>query len=330
MLRSGFNTGLPGTVIGGAPGFGFAGSPLIGGGDVDPITPGYQAQPGVLTATGPSVVVPGGATLGGAAGYGNSILTSGYGGVGGFGGIGYGASSGIVDADPITPGVQAQAGIVTPTGPPRVVSGPGALGMASGIAASGYRGVGGVGVGGLGVGNVGFSNVNTNLAGGFAAGGIDADPITPGIQSQPGVVTPIGPSKVISQGTGFVNGAGYASGVNYASGVYGTRTGTGYVGYRNCACCPWWLWTILGLLLLAGIIGGLYAFNSEKKGHNLKTTRTTSNNDETTTAVTSKNEDDNNDENTSATKTTDNDNSNDNNTITTQTENKTTTAPSEG
>ena len=34
---------------------------------------------------------------------------------------------------------------------------------------------------------------------GYAVGGIvDADPITPGIQARPGVVTPVGPSRITS------------------------------------------------------------------------------------------------------------------------------------
>lgn len=77
-----------------------------------------------------------------------------------YGGLGFRTSGlGMVDADPITPGIQAQPGIVTPVGPPRVVGGPGfAAGgmtgglmtsglmtsgvMQSGVMNSGYRGVG--------------------------------------------------------------------------------------------------------------------------------------------------------------------------------------------
>lgn len=77
-----------------------------------------------------------------------------------YGGVGFRTSGlGMVDADPITPGIQAQPGIVTAVGPPRVVGGPGFVAggmtgglmtsglmtsgvMTSGVMNSGYRGVG--------------------------------------------------------------------------------------------------------------------------------------------------------------------------------------------
>ena len=254
MIQSAFNTNLPGTVIGGVPSMGVPGVPFGAGGlDVDPISPGIQTQPGVLTATGPSRVVGGGMVAsgyrgvgsgfggigyGGAAGIvggpgalGGGVVASGYRGVG-ISGIGAtyagGVGGGIVDADPITPGIQAQPGVVTPTGPPRVVGGPGAVGSAlSGV--------------------FGGSAIASGMArSGFA--GVDADPITPGIQGSPGVVTPIGPTKVVQAG--------------YGSGLYPSQVG---YGYRNCVCCPWWLWTLLGLLLLGGLIGGLYSWNTQQR-----------------------------------------------------------------
>lgn len=81
------------------------------------------------------------------------------------------ATGPIIDADPITPGIQANPGVVTPVGPPRVVGG----------------------------GPVGF-RPNPVGFGGFGA--VDADPITPGIQSRPGVVTAVGPSRAVGGGFG--------------------------------------------------------------------------------------------------------------------------------
>ena len=292
MIQGGWNTNLPGTVIGGVPAMGVTGMPFgtggfgAGGVDVDPITPGIQMQPGVLTATGPSRVVGGG-----------GMMSSGYRGVGvGFGSIGYGGAAGVVDADPITPGIQSQPGVVTPTGPPRIVGGPGTLGgtIGGGVMASGYRGVG-------------VSGIGTAFAGSVGGGVIDADPITPGIQAQPGVVTPTGPPRVVG-GPGAVGGAlsGAFAGTAMTSGIarsgfigvdadpitpgvqgspgivtpigpskviqagYGSGLSQVGYGYRNCAWCPWWLWTLLGLLLLGGIIGGLYSWNTHRRERGLR------------------------------------------------------------
>ena len=48
------------------------------------------------------------------------------------------AYGGVVDADPITPGIQSRPGVVTPVGPPRVVGGPGV--GAPGARPGGYYG----------------------------------------------------------------------------------------------------------------------------------------------------------------------------------------------
>jgi hypothetical protein len=90
-------------------------------------------------------------------------------------GTGIGMGGGVIDADPITPGIQATPGVVTPIGPPRVVSGGAPIGI---------RTPGPIGVG-----------VPRPIGVGF--GGFDADPITPGIQTRPGVVTPVGPPRVV-------------------------------------------------------------------------------------------------------------------------------------
>ena len=78
----------------------------------------------------------------------------------------------LIDADPITPGIQANPGVVTPVGPPRVVGGAPPIGFRPNP--------------------MGFSNY----------GAIDADPITPGIQTRPGVVTPMGPPRTIGMSPG--------------------------------------------------------------------------------------------------------------------------------
>ena len=170
--QPGFGTGLaPGFVPGavqGAVGFGGVSAGIV---DADPITPGIQAQPGVVTATGPGRVVQQG----------------GFGGVGGFGAVG----GGLVDADPLTPGIQAQPGTLTATGPTQIVGGA----VSGGVLSSGIRQTS------LIPGNVGF--------GGFSgAGVVDADPLTPGIQAQPGVITATGPSRTVQQGFGGAGGFG--------------------------------------------------------------------------------------------------------------------------
>ena len=274
MIASAFG-GYPGTVIGGVPPMGFTGQyagqlPYGTNYDVDPITPGIQTTPGTLTATGPSVVV-GGAPFSGLRASGliaNNVMASGYRGVG-IPGVNttFGATlGGVIDADPITPGIQSQPGIVTPTGPPRLVGGP-AFGGVGGAVSGAFGGnvltstvgpMGGVGTFGGATTLGGLTNVSTfggvsTLAGNGLIGGIDADPITPGIQAGPGTVTQVGPSRVVGN-------TGLASSTfnNNLSNVYPTP------GYRNCTCCPWWLSTILGLLLLTAVVGGLYAYYGEK------------------------------------------------------------------
>ncbi len=76
--------------------------------------------------------------------------------------------------DPITPGIQSNPGVVRPVGPPRVVGGGAPIGIGGPIGIGAPRPIGGIGF-----------------------GGIDADPITPGIQTRPGVVTPVGPPRVV-------------------------------------------------------------------------------------------------------------------------------------
>lgn len=232
------------------------GSSIATGGlgfDADPITPGVQAQAGVLTATGPSTVVGGGMLSSGVIsgpplGFQTSItpapvLTS---------GIRNTNFGGLVDADPITPGIQLQPGTITQTGPSTVVGG----------------------------GFVGNS---------FAAPLVDADPITPGIQAQAGVITATGPSTFTTGyqqagyqqlgyqqtvggyqqvvGGGLIDADPITPGIQAQAGVI-TPTGPPVVvGYsnQNQNCCPWWLLPLLCLLLLAGLLGGLYAYFSRRR-----------------------------------------------------------------
>ena len=98
------------------------------------------------------------------------------------GGMGPMATGPMIDADPITPGIQATPGVVTPVGPPRIVGG-----GPTPIPPIGMR-----------PGPIGFGN---GFGGGF--GGIDADPITPGIQTRPGVVTAVGPPRTVGGGFGM-------------------------------------------------------------------------------------------------------------------------------
>lgn len=92
---------------------------------------------------------------------------------------------GIIDADPITPGIQSTPGVVTPVGPPTVL--PGGYGGPVGIGGPvGFgRPIGGP-IGGFG----------TSFVGGRPGFGYDADPISPGIQTRPGVITATGPTMV--------------------------------------------------------------------------------------------------------------------------------------
>ena len=283
MIGSAYGTGYPGTLIGGVPAMGYSGVPMMGAGlDLDPISPGIQNQRGVLTPTGPPVMIPNGSMMGmgnmgimgnmgtiGASGYANQgLMASGYQGIRASGiGAGFGAFGSVVDADPLTPGIQAQPGIVTQTGPSVVVGGPGMMGgaLSGGFGTSvTTSGVTGYGANAL-IGNTAVMG-NTAMMGntGFIGGAvIDADPVTPGIQAQPGLVTQAGPSQIIGNVNAGMGGlaasglgvGGYGSNVMaYRSGVYGSQ------GYRNCACCPWWLWTILCLLLLVALLSGLYYF----------------------------------------------------------------------
>lgn len=92
---------------------------------------------------------------------------------------------------------------------------------------------------------------------------VDMDPISPGIQPQPGVLTLTGPSKIL----GHMENINRVSPVNRYLGdnslVY--ESARGFVQKRNYFCCPWWLWTLLSLLLIGGILGGIYSFNPKNK-----------------------------------------------------------------
>lgn len=101
----------------------------------------------------------------------------------------------LIDADPITPGIQSQPGTIQITGPTTVI------------------------------GNS-FSGNSAIQAGNLL---IDADPITPGIQTQAGVITATGPTVIVAK-----------------------------VSDDRCGEICWWILPLLGLLLLFGLLSGLY------------------------------------------------------------------------
>jgi hypothetical protein len=101
----------------------------------------------------------------------------------------------LIDADPITPGIQSQPGTVQITGPTTVI------------------------------GNS-FSGNSAIQTGNIL---IDADPITPGIQTQPGVITATGPPVIVAK-----------------------------ISDNRCGEICWWLWPLLGILLILGLLSGLY------------------------------------------------------------------------
>lgn len=246
----------PTTVIPSAPSFPTGGlntiianniSSTVYGGvvDADPFTPGIQTQPGVITATGPSVISSGFRNSNFVGGGMLSSATNPFNSIGNQSSMAFpvGLQGGIIDADPLTPGIQLQPGIVTPTGPSTVIS---------------------------------SGRIGTNFASGF----VDMDPFTPGIQSQPGTITPTGPSTIVSGGLGaigqpfggIVDADPLTPGIQSRPGIVtpvGPSVVTGSVnnGWNNQGCnrCPMWVWPLLGLLLLGGLIGGLYSLFKPKR-----------------------------------------------------------------
>ena len=145
MNTSGYNAGAfnAGGFSSGLSGFGGMGGGF--GVDADPITPGNQSQPGVVTPTGPPQIVGNIGMSGVQPTMTNSISYPGVmgTGVGVFPGMatqqsaaymqqgsiplqssiagGFVGAGSLVDADPLTPGYQSAPGVVTPTGPSRVI-----------------------------------------------------------------------------------------------------------------------------------------------------------------------------------------------------------------
>lgn len=161
--------------------------------DADPITPGIQSTPGVVTPVGPPQVVGGtgvGATTFGGPGFAPTAAPYPAGG--------FGATT--VGVPPIGTGFQQTTFQTTTSAPPPfvqggfrppIVSGPvGPVGPVGGFntsfPAAGIR----PGFGG----QVGGPFIPQSNFGAFNRAGIDMDPISPGIQTQPGVVTATGPS----------------------------------------------------------------------------------------------------------------------------------------
>ena len=202
-------------------GYGYAPGAVGYGGvvDADPITPGIQSTPGVVTPVGPPRItgVGGGVGIGGL----GTTYTPGFGGISPSSGV---AIGGPVGVPPIGYGNTA-VGFSTPSpylptggvvGGPfaggSVVGGPiGGVGFGGGPIGGGF---GGVPVGGVTTtttyggprfgawfgpaGGVGIGGPYPGA--GFGVGGfnraIDLDPISPGVQTRPGVLTATGPTRI--------------------------------------------------------------------------------------------------------------------------------------
>lgn len=170
-----------------------------GGGiiDADPITPGIQSTPGIVTPVGPSTIsgIAGGPYGPPPIGYGGSVLPpGGFPSAVGYGGSGFPPGSGLPPGS-LYPGVSAynQSVIpsvvqpvmapVAPIIPPPIVTAP-VLGP--NISAVGLGVPGGI------LGNPGIGVMRSGI-------GLDVDPITPGIQLNPGVVAATGPSYILGR-----------------------------------------------------------------------------------------------------------------------------------
>lgn len=274
--------------------------------DADPFTPGIQAQPGVITATGPSTVVSGGNAITGTLGAIGGAISGAVGAIGGALGL---TSSGrnqvaVVDADPFTPGIQSQPGVVTAVGPSRIVgqTGVNSSGVFGGVVDADPFTPGIQAQPGILTTTATGGMLTSGVAGGYGQI-VDADPFTPGIQAQPGVITATGPSTISNINQGVITSGAYGQTIqtntyqqqamlgtiantalltsgNFQNRAVGgvdldpftpgfqstpgivTQSGPsrviGRVGFFDT--CPWWLWPLLALLLLAGLIGGLYAY----------------------------------------------------------------------
>lgn len=212
---------------GSGPGsYAYGAGPLI---DADPITPGIQTTPGVVTPVGPprvaglagGVVPPYGGSIGpiGATTY--QTTAPGFGAISPSSGIGIGVppypvgatsfgygTSGPIVAPPLGGAIGVPPIGVPPIGGP--IGGP-IVGPVGGFAGTtttfgGPVGTGfgpGVGVGvnpgyGLGPGVAGGYG-GSYLPGGMGIGGfprVDVDPISPGVQNRPGVITATGPTTM--------------------------------------------------------------------------------------------------------------------------------------
>ena len=158
--------------------------------DADPITPGIQSTPGIVTPVGPP-------TIAGVSTYGPPAISSYVPPVSTF-------HTSVVAAPPILappilpPPITALPAVtqplvpapVVPTFTGSVVGGPILRPTSFPGVRPGFGGIGGIGGGLGGIGGIG-GGIGGIRRPGF---GVDLDPITPGIQNRPGVVTPTGPS----------------------------------------------------------------------------------------------------------------------------------------
>lgn len=170
-----------GSSVPGAYSYG-TGVPMAGAIDADPITPGIQSTPGVVTPVGPPQVV-------GGQGFG-AIGTPYQGGIG-VQSVGM-PQVGVPQVSVPQVGFQ-QTSFQTTTSTPFVQGGfrPPFAGGVGGFPGSGITP--GVSIGAPGVIGGGPFIPQNNF--GRIGAGIDMDPISPGIQTRPGVVTATGPTR---------------------------------------------------------------------------------------------------------------------------------------
>lgn len=135
----------------------------------------------------------------------------------------------ILDADPLTPGIQLQPRVLTSSEFP--------IAMTQSI-----------------------QNYNQGQI-------VDLDPITPGIQSQPGVLTPISiPTPLILSGNGIYSNSKPILRPP-GSTLVGNSSTFRIESDKWWKQCPNWLWALLCLVLTALLVGGMHLLFKPKRKH---------------------------------------------------------------